>query len=214
MELPINQILHGDCLEILKTFPDKCVDLVLTDPPYGVKLGSRSKEKYDITDDTAEKVIPMVNAILTECFRVANVVVMTPGVKNMFAYPKPDHVGSFFYPSATGMNKWGFSCWQPIFFYGKDPYAGKGSLPDSKQSTESAEKNGHPCPKPIKQWMWLLNRCSLKGQTVLDPFLGSGTTAVAAKMENRKYIGIEISEKYCEIARQRVASAPTPLFVN
>jgi DNA modification methylase len=59
---------------------------------------------------------------------------------------------------------------------------------------------------------FLVDKFSIYGEVVLDPFVGSGTTAVAAKMEGRNYIGIEISEKYCEIAKRRVASAPTPLF--
>ena len=206
--MELNKIYCGDSLELMKGMPDKSVDLVLTDPPYGVELGKNSKFAYDQMEDVPEKVIPMVNEVLKECFRVSNLIVMTPGVKNMFAYPKPDHVGSFFYPAASGMNSWGFSCWQPIFFYGKDPYGGKGSRPDSFQSTESAEKNGHPCPKPIRQWSWLLQRISLEGQTVLDPFAGSGTTCVAAQNLHRNFIGIEISEKYCEIARNRLKQHP------
>ena len=77
-------------------------------------------------------------------------------------------------------------------------------MADSYRSTEQTEKNGHPCPKPIGQWKWLLKRTSLEGWTILDPFLGSGTTAVAAKQLGRNYIGIEISEKYCKIANDRL----------
>ena len=78
-------------------------------------------------------------------------------------------------------------------------------MPDSFMSTEAAEKNGHPCPKPIVQWKRLLNRCTIRGETTLDPFMGSGTTLVAAKQLGRKAIGIEIEEKYCEIAVKRLA---------
>ena len=63
---------------------------------------------------------------------------------------------------------------------------------------------GHPCPKPIEVMKWLVSRCSLGNDIILDPLCGSGTTLVAAKQLGRKFIGIEISEKYCEIARGRL----------
>ncbi len=75
-------------------------------------------------------------------------------------------------------------------------------------------KNEHPTTKPRLLMRDLVNLFSDGNELILDPFLGSGTTAVAAKMEGRNYIGIEISEKYCEIARQRVNSAPVPLFTK
>lgn len=184
------------------------VDLVLTDPPYGVMLGDKpntlNKGKYESFNDSPENVIPLVLEMLALTQRIATRTVMTPGVKNMFAYPKPAHCGSIYYPSGAGCNSWGFSCWQPIFYYGKDPYGGKGSRPDSFSSVEAAQKNGHPCPKPIGQWKRLLERVSLPGETVLDPFMGSGTTLVAAKQLGLRAIGIEIEEKYCQIAVERL----------
>lgn len=202
-------IYHGDCRQIIPLLGQ--VDLVLTDPPYGVNLGKKAnnqrfdREEYGMIQDTPQEIIPMVSEVLSLCFRLTNRLVMTPGVKNMFAYPQPLHVGSFYYPSASGCNPWGFSCWQPIFYYGKDPYGGKGSKPDSFMSTEASEKNGHPCPKPIGQWKWLLDRVSLPAEKMLDPFMGSGTTLRAAKDLGRFCIGIELEERYCEIAARRMA---------
>lgn len=71
-------------------------------------------------------------------------------------------------------------------------------------ATLAAVKNGHPCPKPTDQWKWLLKRCSLPGEIVCDPFLGSGTTLVAARALQVKAIGIEIERKYCDIAIERL----------
>jgi site-specific DNA-methyltransferase (adenine-specific) len=206
MNLPLNKIICGDSLVELRKLPDKSIDVVLMDPPYGVNIGKHSKAEYDTFKDTPEYVVPMVNNVLNECLRVSDLVVMTPGLKNMFKYPEPDHVGSFYYPAGVGVSNWGFTCWQPIYFYGKDPYLKNrlGSRPDSTSSGESAPKNGHPCPKPVGQWRWLLNRIAFKGQTVLDPFIGSGTTAVVAKELGINYIGIEVSPEYCEIANNRL----------
>ena len=64
---------------------------------------------------------------------------------------------------------------------------------------------GHPCPKPLSVMQWLINDATDLGGLVLDPFLGSGTTAVAAKKLGRHFLGFEISEEYCRIARERIA---------
>lgn len=195
-------IYHGDCMDIL---PDiKCVDVVLTDPPYGLAESSSDKNKYGIFQDTASNVFRVVTWLLA--FYPDQRIVMTPGQKMMFKYREPNAVGAFYYPKATGSCSWGFVGWQPIYFYGKDPYLqrGMGRRINSFMSTEISPDNGHPCPKPIKQWSWLLQRCSMKGETVIDPFMGSGTTLRAAKDLHRKAIGVELEEKYCEIAAKRL----------
>jgi site-specific DNA-methyltransferase (adenine-specific) len=201
-------IYHGDSREILPTLPP--VDLVLTDPPYGVGLGqktnsSREREGYASFSDDAVLVLALIKELWPLLTSRAKRIVLTPGVRLMLDYPRPDHVGALYYPAGAGCNKWGFSCWQPILYYGTDPYAGKGSRPDSFDSTEAAQKNGHPCPKPIRQWSRLLDRVSLIDETILDPFMGSGTTLRAAKDLGRQAIGIEIEEKYCEIAAKRLS---------
>jgi len=94
-------------------------------------------------------------------------------------------------------------------YYEKDPYlqTRKGSRPDSFSSTERAEKNGHPCPKPIGQSNWLLNRCSFAGEKILDPFMGSGTTGVVCAANDRDFIGIEKDISYFRIAEDLIKSA-------
>lgn len=82
--------------------------------------------------------------------------------------------------------------------------------PDSK-----GRLKGHPCPRKLGHLRWLVNKFCALTDTVLDPFMGSGTTAVAAALEARRAIGIEIEERYCEIAAKRLAQGvldfgPTP----
>jgi len=205
------RLIQGDCLDVLPLLSRvDAVDVTITDPPYGVQLGVKknaqrfNRQEYESTNDSPEAIVPMVRSAIDASLMLTPRLALTPGVKNMFAYQEPDHCGSYFYPAASGCNSWGFSCWQPIFFYGKDPYGGKGSRPDSVMSTESATQNGHPCPKPIEQWIWLVERASRINETVLDPFMGSGTTGVACIRTGRQFIGIEKEPKYFDIAVKRI----------
>jgi site-specific DNA-methyltransferase (adenine-specific) len=96
----------------------------------------------------------------------------------------------------------GFNNWEPIALYGKPPRA----ITDVIRApiVTSENEGGHPCPKPLEwaagQIAVLSNPC----QVIIDPFMGSGTTLRAAKDLGRKAIGIEIEERYCEIAARRL----------
>jgi site-specific DNA-methyltransferase (adenine-specific)/modification methylase len=198
----------GDCRDLIGSVEADCA---ITDPPYGVGLGvagdNQGRGSYASFEDTPENVAAICVPAIRSCIERFPRTVLTPGVRNVFLYPKPTHMGSFYYPAASGCNPWGFSCWQPILYYGKDPYGGTGSKPDSYYSTEQAEKNGHPCPKPIRQMKWLVGRASLDTETVFDPFMGSGTTGVAAVQLGRKFIGCEIEPAYFDIACKRIEDA-------
>jgi DNA modification methylase len=96
---------------------------------------------------------------------------------------------------------------QPIFYYGKNAAKRNLGVPCSYQLTETAEVNGHPCVKPFRAWSKLVGNVTAHGQTILDPFMGSGTTGVAAVKLGRKFIGIEIEPKYFDIACRRISDA-------
>ena len=187
------------------------IGLCLTDPVYGVEGGHGGqlrdyrKAEYDADfEDTPEYVKDVVVPAIHKCLLISKTTVITPGTRCCFLYPQPDDMGCFFQPASARIGKFGFQNFQPILYYGRYLNAGKGSLQTGITLTQVAENNGHPCPKPYKAWSWLLEHHSIIGETVLDPFCGSGTTLVAAKRLNRKAIGIEISEKYCEIAVNRL----------
>lgn len=203
----------GDCRKIMEGLEP--VDCLITDPPYGVagKRGSglrkqrKEKTEYLSYDDTAENffscVIPAVNAGITLSTRAA----ITSGFTRMYDYPRPKHVGTFQYPSSCSMSPWGIALWQPILYYGKDPHQGR-LKPDSKTNCNDSDKEtNHPCPKPIKQWDWLVNRASKEDDVVLDIFMGSGTTGVSCANLKRKFIGIELEPKYFDIACERIQKA-------
>jgi DNA modification methylase len=212
-------IYHGDCREILPDLGP--VDLTLTDPPYGIRGGSggtskqRAKGNYgkceyvgvftsehDTPEYIAEVVVPVVEALR----ELSKAVIVTPGCKNFSLYRQPDSFGCMWQPAASGAQRWGWADSQPIFYYGISPVQGQYLSRCSFKVCESDEcDNGHPCPKPLSFWKKLLQKGCIDGASVLDPFMGSGTTLRAAKDLGRQAIGIEIEEKYCEIAAKRLA---------
>lgn len=129
-----------------------------------------------------------------------------PGIRNMYRYPEPADIGAVYVPAGAGFGRWGFACFHPVLFYGKRPPR-TGMLPASYMEKKPSVDNkcGHPCPKPLSWMQWLVGLATLEGDEILDPFMGSGTTLVAAKSMNRRAIGIEIEERYCEIAAKRLA---------
>lgn len=212
-------IYHGDAREIIPLLGR--VDAVVTDPPYGVGFsGKRAKVRgggqtfreggyAGAFEDSPEYIVSVVIPVIEACRRMAKCVALTPGVRNLWAYPAADDVGSFFSASGTGVGPWGFTCSQPILYYGSDPYlrTRQGSRPNSLGQTYPNDANqvDHPCAKPLPMTRWLVNRASLEGELILDPFMGSGTTLRAAKDLGRKAIGIELEERYCEIAVKRLS---------
>ena len=206
------RLILGDCRDYVASI---VADAFLTDPFYGVDGGKggqareKGKAKYhpqnweDTPESVAEIVVPVVEYMLGACQRGA----ATPGWLCMRMYPQPADVGCFWTPAAAQRGPWGFSTFNPILYYGKDYRAGKGPLPNGTQVNERAEKNGHPCPKPLQAWTWLLEKVAQQTDIVLDPFMGSGTTLVACENTGRHGIGIEIELKFFDIACREVEKA-------
>ena len=215
-------IYHGDCREVL---PSVTADALVTDPPYGMNLGThggandkRTRElrrgAYASYIDTPENyssiVVPAVAAALSVTDRGA-VFGLAPSI---WALPAPTALGAVYIPAANGRSPWGFQNIAPVLFYGVAPDLHLGAHQTATVARGVSEKNGHPCPKPLEWMTWLVGLVSRHSETVLDPFAGSGTTLRAAKDLGRRAIGIEIDERYCEIAAKRLSqetlNLPTP----
>lgn len=201
-------IYHGDAREVLPSLGRFA--LCLTDPPYGVEGGhggqNRDYRKANYSssfEDSPAYIRTVCVPIIETCLEICDTVALTPGTRCLSAYPQPDEVGGFYSPAASRIGKFGFQNLHPIFYYGKYKNAGKGALHTVHVLTEVTEKNGHPCPKPLGAWKWLLKRCTDNGP-VVDPFVGSGTTLRAAKDLELPAVGIELNEAYCEIAANRL----------
>jgi len=128
------------------------------------------------------------------------------GIRGLFDYPRPDWIMCWHRPASIQRcgSLLGFNNWEPILLYGV-----KAISNDVISVPNAAEVQGHPTTKPLALMRSLL--CRLPSISVLDPFMGSGTTLVAAKQLGRRAIGIEIEEKYCEIAAKRLSQEMLPL---
>jgi DNA modification methylase len=209
------QLHCGDCLSVMGGIPDASVDAIVTDPPYGVGLGvakdmrggkhGLAKASYNDYKDTYENFVSMIVPRLTESLKISRRGAVFSG-PHLQEQPKATAIGGIFCSAGTGRHSWGFKTFLPILFYGKDPKLHHGARPNVLSSNARSEKNGHPCPKPLEWMVWLIERTTLPGETVLDPFMGSGTTGVACVKTGRNFIGIEINPDYHAIAEKRIAA--------
>jgi len=203
-------IYNDDARDVLPTLPEF---VLVTDPPYGVDLGNGDMRKnghglgkgvYDGIPDDYESwmrdVLPVISESVSRCKRGA--VFSGPHLQEQ---PKANAIGGVYCPAGSGRHGWGFKTFLPVMFYGTAPNLQNGAKPNTLRSSATAEKNGHPCPKPIEWMSWLIGLASEESDLIVDPFMGSGTTLRAAKDQNRRAIGIELSEKYCEIAANRMS---------
>ena len=217
-ELPLNQIIQGDCLEVLRGFPDKSVDLVLTDPPYGIErdkgfegfegfggFGTKiARRRYEDDDWDSER--PQ-KAVFDELLRIGKLVMIFGG--NFFADLLPMGTHWIVWDKENTMPTFGDA---ELVWTNSDRKSVKIITRQYNGLIGKESQRYHPTQKPVDVMAWIIKNYSEVGQTILDPFVGSGTTVVAAKQEGRNYIGIEISPKYAEIARERLKSVTQKLL--
>ena len=212
-------IYHGDCREIL---PQVQADVVITDPPYGDEA-THAKHLSMITlrnGKPAGQVLGfsgisehhMVELATEWCQKVPRWVVFTCEWKygtaldragiliRLGIWRKPDGA-----PQFTGDRP--AMGWEAIAIChraGRKRWNGGGKHA-FYEYPKGQNTSGHPTGKPFGLFADLIRDFSEEGEIILDPFMGSGTTLVAAKQLGRKAIGIEIEERYCEIAAKRLA---------
>lgn len=185
-------LYHGDCLEILPTLPK--VDAVITDPPYGA-----SQEKWDMSFPVAwwpyAKIKSETQVIITgSCGLADSIALAADGFIDVIAARNLNGMTR----GPLGFCNWlaavvcGTKCRQGVNAF---DFSVRGAMPD------------HPTPKPIEYMVKLIARVTDAGSSVLDPFMGSGTTGVACMNLGRKFIGIEIEKTYFDIACERIDNA-------
>lgn len=205
------ELIQGDCLVEMKKIPDKSIDLVLTDPPYGIGCdkgvggGIYKGRKYEDSWD-----IKPEKQYFDEMLRISKQAIIFGG--NFFTDILPQN------------NHW--ICWDKtgeIMF--DNPYSG------AELAWTNIDKNTvkkyvviqagfiakekiryHPTQKPVELFSAILLDYTQKGQMVLDPFMGSGTCAIACKQLERNFLGIEIKPEYVEIAKKRIDNTQESLI--
>ena len=193
------ELYCGDCLDILPTLEAGSVDTVITDPPYGLGI------PYDSYRDTKDNLKVLVSRFVPEVRRVSNLAVVFCGIHNVQAYPESDWIGCWFYGTTGNFGKFGYNAWQPFLLYGKNN--NRYGMDTIKYSKMEKRVEGFPCSKPIGLMEKLVDRFTAPGSTVVDPFMGSGTTGVACVRTGRNFIGIEIDPGYFDIAKSRIEKA-------
>jgi site-specific DNA-methyltransferase (adenine-specific) len=205
------RLYHGDCREITQWL---AADVLVTDPPYGMAYKDRQGERI-INDETVavrdEALLLWGDAhpaLIFGTWRTARPV----NTHQVLIWDKSDGNGM----GGGSTSPWGLSheeiyvlgSWPPIqpggrFREGGKPARSGGVLRVANYNTQSGSRPGHPTPKPIRLMEKLVTVCP--SGTIADPFAGSGSTLIAARNLGRKAIGVEIDERYCEIAARRLS---------
>ncbi|TXH56679.1 MAG: site-specific DNA-methyltransferase [Desulfurellales bacterium] len=198
--MPKSETFNMDCLEAMRQMPDKAFDLCLTDPPYNVGIDYNGQN--DKRSDYREWCVQW----FAEASRVSRCVVFTPGVVNLadwIQFARPFAIMSWFKPNQCSPSILrGFNVWEPILVYGENKY----QIPqDGILESITMQRNAafHPCPKSLRTWAKLLRWFARPGDTVLDIFLGSGTTRIAAWDLGFDFTGYELDPDYFREGNER-----------
>lgn len=242
-------LLHGDCIELMKSIPDKSIDLVLTDPPYGttackwdtiIPFEPMWKELKRVRKDKSAVVLFGIDPFSSK-LRLSNLLefkydwiwvknrpsgvmnaklrpMSTHEVISVFSNGKTSNGNNFnmrYYPQGLvqcnritrspskpksgAENSYARPSHKKEYFQENTNYP----LTILNYGKDEREKH-HPTQKPVALLEYLIKTYTLEGETVLDFTMGSGSTGVAAKNLNRKFIGIEKDDKYFKIAKNRI----------
>ena len=236
--IELDKIYNEDCLAGMKRLPDKCVDLIVTDPPYDFMtkhqsanysgagaFGKLGRSYHGELEDASIITGFDREAIMRECLRVMK-------KTNIYIWCNKDQIAwylNFFSaynmelltwhksnPIPTCSNKY-LSDTEYLLFFREKGVKLYGSFETKKKywlqeiNMEDKEKWKHPTIKPLNIIRTLILNSSLWGGVILDPFLGSGTTAVACVMEKRHFIGFELNKEYYNNACMRIKAEQAQL---
>ncbi len=214
------RLLQGDCLTLMRDIPADSVSAIVTDPPYGMGWNTDSR-RYTLAtnrsrygqgrsdwgevkgDDQEFDPSPWLTLPKVILWGSNHYAAKLPVGTSLVWIKKEGHLfGSFLSDAEIGWMKGGHGvyCFQKNF-------------PPPCRIQEGNGTTAHPTQKPIALMRWCIERLNLPPNSlILDPYMGSGSTGVAALKMGHRFIGIEIDPGYFRVAQRRLAAAATPLF--
>ena len=213
---------QGDCLELMKDMPDNSIDMILVDPPYKMTKRGKSCRPNWMPNNMGENVfngeIPNVKDWMSECYRI-----LKEGT-HFYTFCNTNDILEYLQTAKecgfklhniitmikdTGMPcRWYLKNCELVLFFrkGKAKPINDMTSRDWVKVNMPTKKNGklHITQKPLDFIQKLVTNSSNEGDTVLDCFMGSGTTGIACINTNRNFIGIELDENYFNIAKERI----------
>lgn len=226
------KVIQGDCLNLMKKLPDHCIDLVVTDPPYNIHAGkgggafgnrSSFKEIEFMSNGFSEEILDELVRVMKKiniyvfCSQkqlplLINYFIKERGCNwNLLTWHKTN-------PVPACKNKY-LSDTEYVFFarekgvpvYGE--YKTKKTYYVTPLNTKEKKLYNHPTVKPQLILENLIVNSSEENNIVLDPFMGSGSTGVAALNNNRRFIGFELNDDYIETAKERIENVKEPVVL-
>ena len=208
-------LLHGDCFELLQDIPNESVDMVLTDPPYGMNFQSEyRKHKYEKIMGDSD--LAWLDYFVNEIYRVSK-----PNTAH-YVFCSFHHIDKFKQAIERKFKIKNILTWvknntsmgdlkgdfapktEFIIFFHKGRRLINGKRDPNVLEFKRTRNELHPTQKPVDMTEYLIGKFSDEGDLILDPFMGSGTTGVACLNTNRRFIGMELEEDYFNIAKERI----------
>lgn len=223
------EIIQGDCLEVMKTIPDKSIDLLITDPFYVPKTQFAWKNFDDFYWGFNKQWLMEAKRILKDEFHLlisfaSQDMYKFEGLLNECGFDIKSRIVWNYRNSAKGTSKGKqfAKTYEFIFHCSSGKPLNFSEVWDDKrfdvqtiaipQSNFTKDKKEHQYQKPLKLWQQLIEICSFENEMVLDPFAGSGTTGVACKNLKRNFTLIEISPEYVKMIEKRLKNTNETLF--
>lgn len=222
------KIYNGDCIEVIKSLSQESVDAIITDPPYNIsrKNNFNTMGRSGIDFGEWDKVFNLTSWIgaASSMLRKGGNIVIFNDWKNMTTICDALEANGFDVKDQLRWEKtnpmprnrdrrfitdfenavWAIKKGAKWTFNRKDDNYERPLIKCSITSAKEKSLGSHTTQKPIKVMEWIIERLTNEGDIVLDPFMGSGTTGVACQQLNRKFIGIEKSKDYYDLAAKRL----------